>query len=99
MPLTFADLNKENIIKKVGGGNETKRHLENLGFVPGSSVSIITKNNGNLIVNIKDSRVAISEELAKKIMIKGSQSWRYSDCQEVKWSRCNKTKNYGYGYN
>ena len=55
MPLTFADLNKENIIKKVGGGNETKRHLENLGFVPGSSVSIITKNNGNLIVNIKDS--------------------------------------------
>ena len=69
MPLTFADLNKENIIKKVGGGNETKRHLENLGFVLGSSVSIITKNNGNLIVNIKDSRVAISEELAKKIMI------------------------------
>lgn len=69
MPLTFADLNKENIIVKVGGGNETKRHLENLGFVPGSCISVITKNKGNIIVNIKDSRVAISEELAKKIMI------------------------------
>lgn len=69
MPLTFADLNKENIIIKVGGGNETKRHLENLGFVPGSCISVITKNKGNIIVNIKDSRVAISEELAKKIMI------------------------------
>lgn len=69
MPLTFADLNKENIIIKVGGGNETKRHLENLGFVPGSCISVITKNKGNIIVSIKDSRVAISEELAKKIMI------------------------------
>lgn len=69
MPLTFAELNKENIIIKVGGGNETKRHLENLGFVPGCPISIVTKNKGNIIVNIKDSRVAISEELAKKIMI------------------------------
>ena len=69
MPLTLVDVDEDNIIKKIGGKPEVKKHLENLGFVPGSSVSIITKNNGNLIVNIKDSRVAISEELAKKIMI------------------------------
>ena len=69
MPLIFAGLNEKNVVKKVGGGSEMKRHLENLGFVPGSLVSIITKNNGNIIVSVKDSRVAISEELAKKIII------------------------------
>ena len=69
MPLSMVRAGEPNVIKKVGGRSETKKFLENLGFVPGSSVSIITKNNGNLIVNIKDSRVAISEELAKKIMI------------------------------
>ena len=69
MPLTFADLNKENIIKKVGGGNETKRHLENLGFVVGGHVKIISKLGGNVIVNVKETRVAISNELAQKIMI------------------------------
>lgn len=69
MPLTLAGLNEENVIKRIGGGNETKRHLENLGFLPGSTVSIVTKNRGNIIVSIKDCRIAISEELAKKIMI------------------------------
>ena len=69
LPLTMANPGEPVTIKKIGGKPEVKKHLENLGFVPGSSVSIITKNNGNLIVNIKDSRVAISEELAKKIMI------------------------------
>ena len=69
MPLTLASLNEENVIRKIGGGNETKRHLENLGFVPGSVISIVTKNKGNIIVNVKESRIAISEELAKKIMI------------------------------
>lgn len=69
MPLSFANINEENIIKKVGGSIETKRHLENLGFVPGSSISIISKSCGNIIVNIKDTRVAINEDLAKKIMI------------------------------
>lgn len=69
MPLTLANMNEDNMIRKIGGSSETKRHLENLGFMPGSLVSIVTKNKGNIIVNIKDSRVAISEELAKKIMI------------------------------
>ncbi|WP_315968809.1 FeoA family protein [Candidatus Stoquefichus massiliensis] len=69
MPLIFAELNEENIVKKIGGNNETKHHLENLGFVPGSLVSVVTKNNGNIIVSVKDSRVAMSKELAKKIMI------------------------------
>lgn len=69
MPLTFANLNEENTIKRIGGSSETKHHLENLGFLPGNSVSLVTKNNGNVIVCIKDCRVAISEELAKKIMI------------------------------
>lgn len=69
LPLTFANINESNIIKKVGGNSETKRHLENLGFVPGTSISLITRMNGNVIVNIKGSRIAISEELARKIMV------------------------------
>ena len=69
MPLTFANINESNIIKKVGGNSETKRHLENLGFVAGTSISLITRMNGNVIVNIKGSRIAISEELARKIMV------------------------------
>ncbi|MBQ8825404.1 MAG: ferrous iron transport protein A [Ruminococcus sp.] len=69
MPLTFATVGEENIIKKVGGNSETRKFLENLGFVSGSVVTLITKNGGNVIVNIKDSRVAISQEMANKIMI------------------------------
>lgn len=55
--------------RELVAANETKRHLENLGFVPGSKVSIVNKMNQNVIVNIKDTRIAISEELAQKIMI------------------------------
>ena len=69
MPLTYANIGEENVIKRIGGANETKRHLENLGFVPGSKVSIVNKMNQNVIVSIKDTRIAISEELAQKIMI------------------------------
>ncbi len=69
MPLTFADTGKENIIKKVGGNSETRKFLENLGFVAGASVIIINEIGGNVIVNIKDSRVAVSKEMACKIMI------------------------------
>ena len=60
---------EENIIKKVGGTPETKKHLEDLGFVPGGAVTVVTTVGGNLIVNIKESRVAISREMASKIMI------------------------------
>lgn len=69
IPLKFADKEKELIVKKVGGNDEVKRHLENLGVVPGSIVTVITELNGNLIVKVKESRIAINEELAKRIMI------------------------------
>ncbi len=69
MPLTYANIGEENIIKRIGGANETKHHLKNLGFVPGSKISIVNRINKNVIVNIKDTRIAISEELAQKIMI------------------------------
>lgn len=69
MPLIFANAGEENIIKKVGGNSETRQHLENLGFVTGGTVSIISTIGGNLIVNVKDSRVAISREMAGKIMV------------------------------
>ena len=69
MPLSFADKGEDLIVKKVGGSDEVKRHLENLGVVPGGTVSVISELNGNLIVKVKESRIAINEELAKRIMI------------------------------
>lgn len=69
MPLTLANVGETNMIKKVGGKPETKKHLENLGFVAGGDVTIITTIGGNVIVNVKESRVAISKEMAQKIMV------------------------------
>lgn len=69
IPLTLADVGEENIIKKIGGKPEVKKHLENLGFVVGGSVKVITTIGGNVIVNVKESRVAISGEMAQKIMV------------------------------
>jgi len=69
MPLTFANVGEENMIKKVGGNPETRKFLENLGFVAGSAVTIISEIGGNVIVNIKESRVAVSKEMASKIMV------------------------------
>ena len=69
MPLTFAGVGEEHVIKRVGGKPEVKKHLENLGFVVGGAVTVITTLGGNVIVNVKEARVAISEEMAKKIMI------------------------------
>ena len=69
MPLTFADLEEDNIIRKVGGNPETKKHIENLGFVVGGNVRVVNRLGGNIIVNVKESRVAISEGMAMKIMI------------------------------
>ena len=67
MPLMFANTGETNIIKKVGGSPEVKKHLENLGFVAGGDVTVISSLGGN--VNVKETRVAISEEMARKIMI------------------------------
>lgn len=69
MPLIFANVGEENIIKKVGGNPETKKHLENLGFVSGGRVTVINTIGGNLIVNVKEARVAVSREMAQKIMV------------------------------
>ena len=69
MPLTFSGIGEENIIRRVGGKPEVKRHLENLGFVAGSDVTVINTIGGNLIVKVKEARVALSQELAQKIMI------------------------------
>ena len=69
MPLTLAVVGEENIIKKIGGKQEVKAHLENLGFVVGGAVTVISIIGGNVIVNVKASRIAISKEMAQKIMI------------------------------
>lgn len=69
MPLTMASVGEDVSIKKIGGKEETRRFLETLGFVVGGNVSVVTEINGNMIVNVKDSRVAISKEMANKIQI------------------------------
>ncbi len=69
MPLSMAKAGEENLIKKIGGKAETRQFLENLGFVVGGSVTIIAETGGNVIVNVKDSRVAVSAEMARKIMV------------------------------
>ena len=69
MPLLLASPGEENIIRKVGGNPEMKKHLEDMGFVPGGSVTIVSTIGGNLIVKVKESRVAVSREMAARIMI------------------------------
>ena len=69
MPLLLANVGEENVIKRIGGSPEGKQHLENLGFVVGGSVIIVNTMGGNLIVNVKETRVAVSREMAQKIMI------------------------------
>ncbi len=68
-PLAMADVGETYIIKKIGGSHEVKKHLENLGFVAGGSVMVVNTVDGNLIVNVKEARVAISREMALKIMV------------------------------
>ncbi|HPY85154.1 FeoA family protein [Ruminococcus sp. XPD3002] len=69
MPLSFAEIGSELTIIKVGGTPEVKKHLENLGFVAGGKVRVVNTVDGNLIVNVKEARVAISREMAQKIMV------------------------------
>ncbi len=69
MPLTMANTGETNTIKKVGGKEETRKFLENLGFVVGGMVTVVSETGGNMIVNVKDSRVAIGKDMANKIMI------------------------------
>ena len=68
-PLTMANVGETNVIKKIGGKEETRRFLENLGFVVGGVVTVISEVGGNIIVNVKDSRVAIGKDMANKILV------------------------------
>ena len=69
MPLSLANIGEENLILKVGGNPEVKKHLEDLGFVAGGTATLISSMGGNVIVKVKESRVAINEEMARKIMV------------------------------
>ena len=69
MPLSLAEVGETNLIRHIGGSPEVKKHLENLGFVVGGTVTIVNRLGGNVIVNVKEARVAISEEMSRKIMI------------------------------
>ena len=69
MPLMLAGIGEENTIKKIGGSPEIKKHLEDLGFVVGGTLTVVNSGNGNLIVNVKGTRIAITKEMAGKIMI------------------------------
>lgn len=69
IPLSFSDAGVDQIIKKVGGNPEVRKHLEDLGFVAGGEVRVISANDGNIILKVKDSRIALSSELASKIMV------------------------------
>ena len=69
IPLNYADIGTPPIVKKIGGAPDVKKHLEDLGFSVGGEVSIVSLLGGNVIVKVKDSRIAISNELARKIMV------------------------------
>lgn len=69
IPLCYADIGESQIIKRIGGSPEVKQHLENLGFIVGGDVMIVNTLGENIIVKVKEARVAISDELAKKIMV------------------------------
>ena len=69
MPLTMATCGEPNTVERVGGKEETKKFLENLGFVAGSEVTVVSTVSGNLIVNVKDSRIALGKDMATKILV------------------------------
>ncbi len=69
MPLVIAEIGKPQIVKKIGGNDEVKRHLENLGFNVGGTVTIVNSLSGNVIVKVKESRIAINEDMARRIFV------------------------------
>ena len=69
MPLTMAKVGEPNTIKRIGGREETKKFLENLGFVTGGVVTVVSEISGNMTLNVKDSRVALGKDMANKIMV------------------------------
>lgn len=79
IPLTLAETGEEAAIHKIAGPEKTRQFLENLGFVPGCKVKVVTQLNGNVIVQIRETRVAVSKEMASKIFtsIKGGKTWQH----------------------
>ena len=69
MPLVIAESGKPQIVKKIGGSDEVKRHLESLGFTVGGTVTVVNSLAGNVIIRVKESRIAINEDLARRIMV------------------------------
>ena len=69
MPLSIAPEGEKMYIKRIGGNSEIKHHLGSLGFVPGSELTVVSVNGGNIIVNIKDTRIALDKSLANKIIL------------------------------
>ena len=69
MPLTMASIGETNTISRIGGNEETRRFLENLGFIAGTEITVVSSIGGNLIVNVKDSRIAVNEDMARHIVI------------------------------
>lgn len=69
MPLSLAQIGEENVVKRIGGSPEVKKRLEDLGFVIGGRVTVVSSLNGNLILNVKETRIALDEEMARRIMI------------------------------
>ncbi|MCR4594724.1 MAG: ferrous iron transport protein A [Clostridiales bacterium] len=69
IPLSVLGTENDGVIKKIAGKPEVKKHLENLGFIVGDTVTVISEQNGNIIVKVKESRVAISKEMAMKIYV------------------------------
>ena len=69
MPLTLAQVGEENVIRKIGGNPAVKQHLQRLGFVVGGSVTVLTALGGSVIVRVRDARIAVSREMAQKILI------------------------------
>ncbi len=101
MPLSMMGIGEKSIIKKVGGKEETKRFLENLGFVIGGTVTVVSSIGGSIIVNVKDTRVAIGKDKGKEFYhdIKGSKSRKYCSGEKTEWPRSSKKTNHGYGDN
>lgn len=69
MPLTLAGIGEKNVIGRVGGNEETRRFLGNLGIINGAEITVISAIGGNVIVNVKDSRVALNEDMARHILV------------------------------
>lgn len=84
IPLNLADIDEECIVKKIGGDPKLKLHLEDLGFVVGAPVVVISRLGGNIIVNVKESRIAISEKMACKIMVWWKTGGKMKTLKEAK---------------